>query len=132
MLFGGGETLSAKFISDSKNFVRERMLKVFPQLKKYNIEYSWGGTLAITVNRLPYFGSIMNNKLLFACGYSGHGLALSILAGKLISEKIDGHNDRFKFFEEINHLSILGGNFLRRPIYSSSIIYYKLRDYFNF
>ena len=64
------------------------MYKVFPVLKKYKIEYSWGGTLAITVNRLPDFGTKMNGKIIYAHGYSGHGLALSILAGKLITEKI--------------------------------------------
>ena len=131
MIFGGGETLSSKFVKNSKNFVKKRMLKVFPQLKKYKIDYSWGGTLAITVNRLPYFGTSMNDKLLYAFGYSGHGLALSILAGKLIAEKINGESDRFKFFSDINHLSIPFGGLLRRPIYSSAILYYKFRDYLN-
>ena len=80
MLFGGGETYTSKFVQNSKNFVWQRMCKVFPELKKYKIEYSWGGTLAITINRLPSFGSLMNDKVIYAHGYSGHGLALSTLA----------------------------------------------------
>ncbi len=95
------------------------------------IDYSWGGTLAITVNRLPHFGSILNNKIIYAFGYSGHGLALSVLAGKLIAEHINGDSDRFKFFSDINHMSIPFGSLLRRPIYSSAILYYKIRDYLN-
>ena len=70
----------------------------------------------------------MNNKLIYAQGYSGHGLALSTFAGKLISEKIEGKVDRFDLFSKIKHLIIPGGDFFRRPIYSSSIFYYKLRD----
>ena len=128
MIFGGGETYTASFNHDSKNFVKERMYKVFPELKKYKIEYSWGGTLAITVNRLPDFGTMMNGKLVYAHGYSGHGLALSTLAGKLIAEKISGFPDRFNFFESIKHISIPGGDFFRRPIYSAAIAYYKMRD----
>ena len=128
MIFGGGETYTASFNHDSKNFVKERMYKVFPELKKYKIEYSWGGTLAITVNRLPDFGTMMNGKLVYAHGYSGHGLALSTLAGKLIAEKISGFPDRFNFFESIQHISIPGGDFFRRPIYSAAIAYYKMRD----
>jgi len=131
MIFGGGETFTSNFVKNSQSFVRKRMLKVFPQLEKIKIDYSWGGTLAITVNRLPHFGTSMNNKLLYAFGYSGHGLALSILAGKLIAEKINGINDRFKFFSDINHISIPLGSLLRRPIYSSAIMYYKVRDYLN-
>ena len=133
MIFGGGETVTSKFVKDAAalKFVRKRMLKVFPKLKKYKIDYSWGGSLAITVNRLPHFGTSMNNKLLYAFGYSGHGLALSVLAGKLIAEKIDGKEDRFNFFADINHMSIPFGNLLRRPIYSAAILYYRFRDYLN-
>ena len=72
----------------------------------------------------------MNGKIIYSQGYSGHGLSLSILAGKLIAEKISGFSDRFNFFEKIKHISIPGGDFLRRPIYSSAIAYYQLRDIF--
>jgi len=131
MIFGGGETFTSRFVKDSKSFVTKRMIKVFPQLQNYKIDYSWGGTLAITINRLPHFGSMKNNKLIYAFGYSGHGLALSVLAGKLIAEHINGESDRFKFFSDINHMSIPFGSLLRRPIYSSAILYYKFRDYIN-
>ena len=128
MVFGGGETFTSRFIHNSKDFVQQRMYRVFPMLKKYKINYSWGGTLAITVNRLPIFGTLMDEKIIYAHAYSGHGLALSILAGKLISEKILGNSERFDFIKRIKHLSIPGGDFFRRPIYSSAIAYYKIRD----
>ena len=100
-------------------------------LKDYKIEYSWGGTLAITVNRLPNFGTLMNQKLLYAHGYSGHGIALSTLAGKLITEKIQGYDERFDLFSKIKHISIPGGDLMRRPIYSSAVGYFKFRDTFS-
>tara|TARA_Y100000590_G_scaffold462181_1_gene625649 strand:- start:11000 stop:12325 length:1326 start_codon:yes stop_codon:yes gene_type:complete len=128
MLFGGGETYTSRFINDSKNFVWKRMCSVFPILKNCKIEYSWGGTLAITVNRLPSFGTLMNDKIIYAHGYSGHGLALSTMAGKLISEKISGNNERFNFLANIKNLSIPGGDFFRRPIYASAVGYYKIKD----
>ena len=84
MIFGGGETFTSNFVKNATSFVSKRMIKVFPQLQNVKIDYSWGGTLAITVNRLPHFGTLMNNKVSYAFGYSGHGLALSVLAGKLI------------------------------------------------
>ena len=131
MIFGGGETFTSNFVKNATSFVSKRMIKVFPQLQNVKIDYSWGGTLAITVNRLPHFGTLMNNKVSFAFGYSGHGLALSVLAGKLIGENIHGDHERFKFFSDINHMSIPLGSIFRRPIYSSAILYYKIRDYLN-
>jgi len=128
MLFGGGETFTSNFLREAKYFVSKRMYKVFPDLKKYKIDFSWGGTLAITINRLPNFGALMNDKVLYAQGYSGHGLALSTLAGKLIAEKISGTSNRFNFFQSISHFTIPGGNLLRRPIYASAVAYYKFRD----
>ena len=70
----------------------------------------------------------MNNKLIYAHGYSGHGLSLSTLAGKLITEKVEGNQYKFDLFSKIKHITIPGGDLLRRPIYSSAIFYYKLRD----
>ena len=131
MIFGGGETFTSNFVKNATSFVSQRMIKVFPQLQNVKIDYSWGGTLAITVNRLPHFGTLMNNKVSYAFGYSGHGLALSVLAGKLIGENIHGDHERFKFFSDINHMSIPLGSIFRRPIYSSAILYYKIRDYLN-
>jgi len=131
MVFGGGETFTSNFVNNATSFVSKRMIKVFPQLQNVKIDYSWGGTLAITLNRLPHFGTLMNNKVSYAFGYSGHGLALSVLAGKLIGENIHGDHERFKFFSDINHMSIPLGSIFRRPIYSSAILYYKVRDYLN-
>ena len=131
MIFGGGETFTSNFVKNATSFVSKRMIKVFPELQNVKIDYSWGGTLAITVNRLPHFGTLMNNKVSYAFGYSGHGLALSVLAGKLIGENIHGDHERFKFFSDINHMSIPLGGIFRRPIYSSAILYYKIRDYLN-
>ena len=128
MIFGGGETYSGKFLNDAKNFVSKRMYKVFPNLKNYKIDFCWGGSLAITVNRFPNFGSLKNDKLVYAQGYSGHGLALTTLAGKLVSEKISGYKERFDLFSSIPHIAIPGGDILRRPIYSAGVAYYKLRD----
>ena len=73
----------------------------------------------------------MNDNLIYAHGYSGHGLALSTLSGKLIAEKISGNPERFNFLADINNISIIGGDILRRPIYTSAIAYYKLKDTIN-
>ena len=128
MIFGGGETYTSKFVKNPINYVAERMYKVFPELRESKIDFCWGGTLAITINRLPIFGSIVKDKIIYAHGYSGHGVGLTTLAGKLIAEKISGNSDRFNFFASIPHITIPGGDLLRRPAYSLGVAYYKFLD----
>ena len=106
--------------------------KVFNNWKhlnpEYKIDFSWGGSLAITINRLPSFGTLLNDNLIYAHGYSGHGLALSTFAGKLICDKISGKPDKFNFISNIKNFSILGGDLFRRPIYTSAVSFYKFQD----
>ena len=81
LLFGGGESYGYRF-PDIAQTVSQPMLEVYPQLKDVKIDYAWGGTLAITMNRMPCFARPQPN-VLSASGYSGHGVALATLAGKL-------------------------------------------------
>ncbi|MFZ1343095.1 NAD(P)/FAD-dependent oxidoreductase [Thiothrix eikelboomii] len=129
LLFGGGESYSFKFPKDIPALVRPRMLAVFPQLAKANIEYSWGGTLAVTVNRLPYFTCLQPN-VFSASGYSGHGVALATLAGKLLAEALAGTAERFDVMAKLPNWSFPGGTWLRWPLLVTAMMYYSLRDRF--
>ena len=127
LLFGGGETYSDREPADLKAFVRRHMLRVFPQLADVGIDYAWGGRLAITLSRLPHVGRLEPN-LFFAHGYSGQGVALAGLAGKLIAEAIAGTAERFDLFARIRHRDLPGGTMLRRPAMALGMLYYALRD----
>ena len=76
LIFGGGENYSSKYPHDIKAFVRKRMLEVYPDLKDVRIDYGWGGTLAITMRRMPHFGR-KGESVYWAQGYSGHGIAMA-------------------------------------------------------
>jgi gamma-glutamylputrescine oxidase len=80
LLFGGGETYRRAFPADIKGFVRKYMLRVYPQLAEARIDFAWGGTLAITRDRLPGFGRL-GPGLFYAQGFSGHGVEMTTLAG---------------------------------------------------
>ena len=73
LLFGGGENYSYRFPKDLAATVRAPMTHIFPQLKDIKLDYAWGGTLAITMTRLPYF-TRSDQNILSASGYSGHGV----------------------------------------------------------
>ena len=61
-------------------------------------------------------------------GFSGHGLALTGLAGKLVAEAIAGDAERFDTFARIRHRAFPGGRLLRTPALVAGMAYYRLRD----
>jgi gamma-glutamylputrescine oxidase len=127
LLFGGGETYGPQFPEDIKAFVRRYMLRVFPQLADVAIDYAWGGTLAITRSRLPHFARLAP-EIFVAHGYSGQGIALATLAGKLIAEAIAGTAERFDVMADLRVQPFPGGTLLRRPALLVGMLYYGLRD----
>lgn len=129
LLFGGGENYRRGFPSDIKRFVSKYMLQVYPQLAQTKIDYGWGGTLAITLNRLPHFGRLQHN-IWYMQGYSGHGVPTSTFAGKLIAEAISGKFERFDVFANLPTTKFPGGTLLRWPGMVAGMLYYALRDRF--
>ena len=127
LLFGGGETYSRRFPRDISGFVRGYMLRVFPQLADARIDYAWGGALAVTMNRLPSFGRLAPNGF-YAQGFSGQGVALTSLAGKLIAEAVAGTAERFDVFARLPQRDFPGGTLLRWPGLVAGMLYYSLRD----
>lgn len=127
LLFGGGETYSYDFPKDIKAFVRPYMLRVYPQLADVQVEYGWGGTLAITMSRLPYFARPAPN-VLSAGGYSGHGVALATLAGQILAEAVEGTLSRFDVMARIPTRTFPGGPALRSPLLVLAMLWYGLRD----
>ncbi|MCZ6797564.1 MAG: FAD-binding oxidoreductase [Gammaproteobacteria bacterium] len=130
LLFGGGENYRQNFPRDIRSFVRKPMLEVYPQLADTAIDYAWGGTLAVTLNRMPHFGRLGKHNTYFAQGYSGHGVALATLAGKLIAEAIAGEAENFDLFGRLPTRAFPGGDWLRWPALVLGMSYYALRDRF--
>ena len=127
LLFGGGETYSDRPLDDPKAFVCRYMLRVFPQLADVRVDYAWSGRLAITMNRLPYVGRLAPNGF-FAQGFSGHGVALTQIAGKLIAEAVAGTAERFDVLAGLRHRAFPGGTWFRHPLLVLGMLYYVLRD----
>jgi gamma-glutamylputrescine oxidase len=127
LLFGGGENYRAAFPADIASVVRPYLLQVFPQLAGVPLEYAWGGTLAITRNRLPHVGRLPPN-VFFAHGYSGHGIANATLAGQLIAEAVAGTAARFDVLAGAPARRFPGGRWLRWPGMVLGMLYYALRD----
>ncbi|MFK7859876.1 MAG: NAD(P)/FAD-dependent oxidoreductase [Granulosicoccus sp.] len=114
LLFGGGENYSYDFPDPIAPLVRRAMLGVFPQLQDTAIDYAWGGTLAITRNRLPYLAQIAPRQFT-AGGYSGHGVALACIYGKALADHIAGDSALFDVLSQLPNTAF-PGNSRSRPL----------------
>lgn len=127
LLFGGRVSYSGLDAHDSARATHRRLLAVFPQLRDVRIEHAWGGWLDITRNRAPDFGRLAP-AVWYLQGFSGHGLALTGMAGKLAAEAMAGQSERFDVFARIRHRDFPGGAALRRPALVLAMLWYRLRD----
>ena len=127
MLFGGRVSYSTMTPANLKSDMQNRMRLVFPQLAGIKAQYSWGGFVDITMNRAPDFGRSAPN-VYYLQGFSGHGVALTGMAGKLVAEAIAGQAERFDLMARIPHHDFPGGNLLRTPALVLGMLWYRLRD----
>ncbi|MEK9927280.1 MAG: FAD-binding oxidoreductase [Halieaceae bacterium] len=127
LLFGGGENYTSRFPKDIKGFVRPYMLNIYPELADVKIDYGWGGTLGITMNRMPDFGRI-GSRIFYAQGFSGHGVPTATMAGKLLAAAIDGDSEKFDLMASVPTHRFPGGTLLRWPGLVAGMLYSSLLD----
>lgn len=125
LLFGGGESYGYRF-PDIIPAVMKPLLQVYPHLRDVRIDYAWGGTLAITPTRMPYAARL--GPILTCAGYSGHGVALATMAGKLMAEAAQGQSDGFDLLTQTAPPAFLGLGALRWPLLVGAMTWYSLRD----
>jgi len=127
MLFGGRVSYTTMTPPDLKGVMARRMGDVFPELRGVDVPYVWGGFVDISMNRAPDFGRLGDN-LYYLQGFSGHGVALTGLAGQLVAEAVAGQAGRFDLFARLKHHDFPGGPLLRTPSLALGMLWYRLRD----
>ena len=130
MLYGGRVSYSTVTPANLAQSMQRRMAATFPQLRDVEVEYAWGGFVDISMNRAPDFGRLpaLGDQVYYLQGFSGHGLALTGMAGKLVAEAMAGDASRFDTFARLKHRSFPGGRALRTPALILGMAYYRLKD----
>ena len=133
MLYGGGVSYSTATPRKLAERLRRRMVRSFPQLSAVPIEHAWGGFVDITMNRAPDFGRLEPDgagaaNIYYLQGFSGHGLALTGIAGKLVAEAMSTDASRFDVFSKLTHRAFPGGRWLRMPALVLGMAWYRMRD----
>jgi len=127
LIFGGGESYARHFPSDLAGFVRRHMLSVYPDLGDVAIDYAWGGTLALSRTKMPVMRRVRAG-VYTSGGYTGQGVAIAVLAGKLIGEAIAGDRGRFDLYAKLPAPKFPGGKWLRYPTLVLAMAWYGLLD----
>lgn len=127
MLFGGRVSYSTRTPANLKAIMAKRLGQVFPVLQGVPIDFVWGGFVDISMNRAPDFGRLGDN-LYYLQGFSGHGVALTGLAGRLVAQAVAGQAERFDVFAALQHHKFPGGAALRTPSLVLGMLYHRLRD----
>jgi gamma-glutamylputrescine oxidase len=125
LLFGARASYSGRTPANLPTLMRKTMLRVYPQLKDVKLDFCWGGLVDISVNRLPHLGRVGN--AFFAQGFSGHGVALTGMAGRIIAEAVAGSAERFDVFARIPHADFPGGPF-RTPALVLAMAWFRFLD----
>lgn len=130
LLFGGACHYSGRDPQDIGAYMRPKMLEVFPQLAEVKIDYQWGGMIGIGANRLPQIGRLKEHpNVYYAQAYSGHGLNVTHLAGKLLAEAISGQQSGgFDLFAKVPHITFPGGKHLRSPLLALGMLWHRLKE----
>jgi len=130
LLFGGGENYAPWFPSDIAAFVRRHMLKVYPGLAGAAITHAWGGTLGVTMNRLPYVREL-EPGVRVAAGYSGQGVMLAPYVGALLGRASLGDAAGVDLLARLPCPPFPGGRLLRWPALVAGMSWFALRDRFG-
>ncbi|PXW24688.1 NAD(P)/FAD-dependent oxidoreductase [Paraburkholderia caballeronis] len=129
MLFGGRADSTGAAPAQLADAMRRRMVDVFPQLADAKIDHAWGGFVDVTRNRAPDFGAIDPNYF-YVQGFSGHGVALTGIAGRVVAQAIAGERESFDLFARLRHRRFPGGLAWRRPALEIGMMYHRVREMF--
>lgn len=129
VLYGGRVSYSTRTPPALMDSMRSRLLLSFPQLQDVAMQHAWGGFVDISMNRAPDFGRLgAAQNVYYLQGFSGHGLALSGLAGRVVAEAMHGDAARFDTFARLRHRRFPGGRLMRTPALVLGMAYYRLKD----
>ncbi len=119
------------YFGDDPNVItrrhRRKIRRLYPRLADIRIDYAWGGTIGVPLNRVPQLGRISPN--VFYCqGYSGHGVNVTHLAGRIMADAVAGTLEQFDLFAGVKPVVVPGAFVLSKPMVALGVMYYKIRD----
>lgn len=67
-------------------FVRDQLLRTYPQFARVPITHAWAGAVDYAVDSLPFFGNLGGDpKVTYGVGFSGNGVGPALLGGRILA-----------------------------------------------
>jgi glycine/D-amino acid oxidase-like deaminating enzyme len=127
LLFGGRVNYFGEDPERIRQFHRKKMTRIYPALANARIDYAWGGTIGVPFNRVPQLGRVAPN--VFYCqGYSGHGVNVTHLAGRIMADAVGGTLEQFDLFADVPPTVVPGAYRFYKPMVTLGMMYYRIRD----
>ena len=122
-----------RYLGEDKDVIaanhRPKMLSIYPQLKDVRIDYGWGGTIAIPINRVPQLGRLAPN-VFYSNAYAGHGVNVTQLAGEVVADAMSGTMERFDILSGVPSMRIPGVNYFSDALVNLGVLWYGMKDKF--
>ncbi len=100
----GGRTQTPSVPERQFEFVKGIMARYFPEAKGLKIAQRWTGTLGVTLTRVCSMGVRGDHRnVFFALGYSGHGIVLANLAGRVLADLYSDHHEPWRDLPFYHH-----------------------------
>ena len=127
LLFGG----RFNYFGDDPEYIqkrhRKKLSRLYPQLANVRIDYAWGGTIGVPINRVPLLGRLAQG--IFYCqGYSGHGVNVTHLAGRIMANAVAGSVEQFDLFANVKPFVVPGAATFTKPMVTLGMMYYRIKD----
>jgi gamma-glutamylputrescine oxidase len=113
LLWGGRVLAWEPSFARMGRLLHRDMVSFYPALAGTQVEVAWSGLMPYTRHRLPVVGQIKKG-VWYATGFGGLGLALTTMAGQMISAAIADDDDRWRLLSRFG-LPYAGGNLGRIP-----------------
>lgn len=127
LLFGGRGSLIREESPDIYSGLIKVLHQTFPQLADTAIDHRWSGKVAVTLDNFPHIGAL-GDRVFFALGYGGRGVALSSLLGKHLARYVLGDRMPFGPMSEAKFYPIPFHG-MRIPVMNLVVTYYKVRGW---
>jgi len=94
-LYYANDNLSSGNDKDVTRKLEKDLFATFPQLEGLKIEHAWGGTTALTVNRIPSVGLLKGYENIYYGGGYKEGVPTAQTAGRIIAELMAEESNKF-------------------------------------
>jgi gamma-glutamylputrescine oxidase len=89
LLFGGRGAFGKNDSPSAFAALQKAMVMQFPELADVKVTHRWSGLVGMTLDSIPHVGRL-DDRISYAVGYNGTGVAMSTLMGKYLADIVTG------------------------------------------